>query len=423
MTDGFERARQLIPGGVSSPARAFGAVGGDPVVADRGEGAYIVDTDGRRFIDYIQGFGSVILGHAHRRVTDAVTAAALRGGATGLASEAEVHLAASIVDRIDSVERVRFVTSGTEASMTAARIARAATKRDVIVKFEGCYHGHSDAFLAKAGSGVATFAVPMAAGVPAASVADTIVAPYNDVAVLTDLFTERGSEIAAVFVEPVAANMGVIPPEPQFLEHIVALAADAGAIAVFDEVVTGFRMGTHGAQRQIRADLTMFGKVIGGGLPIGAVGGRADLMDLLAPVGPVYQAGTYAAHPHALTAGAAVLEALTPDAYATLEASATKLFSGLAAVAKEAGAEVSIVRVNTFGCVFFRADPPIDFAGSDACDKQAFARFHRAMRERGVLIAPSPFEAWFPSLAHTDADIDRTIEAASEAFITAKEAE
>lgn len=242
------KASDLIPGGVSSPARAFGAVGGNPVVAARGEGAYIVDVEGNRFIDYIQGFGSVILGHADARVTQAVVEAAERGGATGLASRAEVELAELIVDRVASVERIRFVTSGTEASMTAARIARAATGRDMIVKFEGCYHGHSDAFLAKAGSGVATFAVPMAAGVPPRSVADTLVLPYNDKAALTEAFAGRGDEIAAVFVEPVAANMGVVAPDPGFLRAVGDLARGAGALTVFDEVVTGFRVGPHGAQ-------------------------------------------------------------------------------------------------------------------------------------------------------------------------------
>jgi len=416
----LDRARALIPGGVSSPARAFGAVGGDPVVAAAGEGAYIVDTDGNRYIDYIQGFGSVILGHADPRVTEAITAAVARGGATGLASEAEVALAELIVGRVPSVERIRFVTSGTEASMTAARIARAATQRDVIVKFEGCYHGHSDAFLARAGSGVATFAVPMAAGVPQASVADTIVVPFNDCTALEKVFADRSGDIAAVFVEPVAANMGVVAPDPDFLRAVVDLARDAAAISVFDEVVTGFRVGPHGAQGEMHADLTMFGKVIGGGLPVGAVGGRADLMDLLAPLGPVYQAGTYAAHPHAMAAGAAVLSALAPRDFATLEALAMRLFEGLASAARDVGADASVVRANTFGCVFFASEPPRDFAGSNATDKEGFARFHRALRSGGVLIAPSPFEAWFPSLAHTADDIDRTVDVARSAFAAAR---
>ncbi len=411
----FERARSLIPGGVSSPARAFGAVEGDPIFAARGEGAYLVDADGNRYVDYIQGFGAVILGHGDARVTEAVQDAASRGGAFGLSTEHEVRLAELVVDRVPSVERVRFVTSGTEASMTAARIARAATGRDVILKFEGNYHGHSDAFLAKAGSGVATFGIPMAAGVPRASVADTIVFPYNDVAALTKAFDR---EIAAVFVEPVAANMGVVVPDRTFLDAIVSLCQAHGAISVFDEVVTGFRIGAGGAQSALALapDLTMFGKVLGGGLPIGAVGGRADLMELLAPVGAVYQAGTYAAHPHAMAAGVATLEALAPEDHANLEATATALVAGLDEAAKHAGADISVVRAGTFLSVFFTPDVPRDFGDVERSDKQAFARFHRAMRERGVLLAPSPFECWFPSLAHGDAEIAKTVEAAAEAF-------
>jgi glutamate-1-semialdehyde 2,1-aminomutase len=411
----FDRARSLIPGGVSSPARAFGAVEGDPIFAAGGEGAYLVDADGNSYVDYIQGFGAVILGHGDGRITQAIHDAASRGGAFGLSTEHEIELASLVVERVASVERVRFVTSGTEASMTAARIARAATGRDVIVKFEGNYHGHSDAFLAKAGSGVATFGVPMAAGVPQASVADTIVVPYNDVAALTKAL-ER--DVAAVFVEPVAANMGVVVPDRAFLDAIVRLCQAHGAISVFDEVVTGFRVGAGGAQSALglSPDLTMFGKVLGGGLPIGAVGGRADLMELLAPVGTVYQAGTYAAHPHAMAAGVATLGALSPQEYATLEATASSLAEGLTSAAKHAGAEVSVVRAGTFLSVFFTPDEPRNFDDVQRSDKQAFARFHRAMRERGVLIAPSPFECWFPSFAHGEGEVSKTIDAASEAF-------
>ena len=413
----------MIPGGVSSPARAFGAVGGDPIFADRGEGAYIVDRDGNRYVDYIQGFGSIILGHADARVTEAVTAAAGRGGATGLSSMDEVELASTIVERVPSVERVRFLTSGTEASMTAARIARAATQRTTIVKFEGNYHGHADHFLAKAGSGVATFGIPMAAGVPASSVADTIVLPYNDRGSLEAAFRDHGDEIACVFVEPVAANMGVVVAEPEFLRAILDLSRVAGALAVFDEVVTGFRLWESGAQGSLHLepDLTMFGKVIGGGLPVGAVGGRADLMELLAPLGPVYQAGTYAAHPHAMAAGRAVLDAITTDDYARLEALATMLADGLVSAAKDADAAATIVRAGTFLCVFFGVDVPRDFSDVNASDRDAFARFHRALRSQGVLIPPSPFEAWFPSLAHTQREIERTIDAAASAFGSAKE--
>jgi glutamate-1-semialdehyde 2,1-aminomutase len=415
----FDRARGVIPGGVSSPARAFGAVGGDPVFAERGEGAYLVDTDGNRYIDYIQGFGSVLLGHADPRVTEAVNAAAFRGGAVGLSTENEVRLAELVTTFVDSVDRVRFVTSGTEASMTAARIARAATERTVLVKFEGCYHGHADAFLAKAGSGVATFGVPMAKGVPPVSVADTVVIPYDDIPALEAVFDARGDEIAAVFVEPVAANMGVVVPEPTFLARILELCRAHGAVSIFDEVVTGFRVGHGGAQGQLelRPDLTMFGKVLGGGLPIGAVGGRADLMELLAPLGPVYQAGTYAAHPHAMAAGVAVLDAIhTPWAFPKLEMTATALAEGLTAAAKSADVDATVARAGTFLSVFFSPQAPRNFADVDASDKAAFGVFHRAMRINRVLIAPSPFEAWFPSLAHSESDIDRTIEAAASAF-------
>jgi len=414
----FERARSLIPGGVSSPARAFGAVGGDPLFAERGEGAYIVASDGTRYIDYIQGFGAVILGHAAPVVTKAIQAAAKRGGAVGLATEAEVRLAELVHERMPAIERIRFVTSGTEASMTAARIARAATDRPVVVKFEGGYHGHADAFLAKAGSGVATFSVPMAAGVPAGSVQDTVVLPFNDKRTLQVLFDDHGGEIAAVFVEPVAANMGVVVPDRDFLEAIVELSRSHAVISIFDEVVTGFRIGVGGAQEafDLTPDLTMLGKVLGGGLPIGAIGGRADLMDLLAPVGAVYQAGTYAAHPHAMTAGAAVLESITTTDYDNLEATASRLADGLTAAAKEAGAHAVVVRAETFLTVFFRDDVPRDFADVSESNRDAFAAFHRAMRERGVLLPPSPFEAWFPSLAHGDDEIEATLSAAKEAF-------
>jgi glutamate-1-semialdehyde 2,1-aminomutase len=318
---------------------------------------------------------------------------------------------------------VRFLTSGTEASMTAARIARAATGRTVIVKFEGCYHGHADAFLAKAGSGVATFAVPMAAGVPESSVAQTLVLPYNDAAALDAAFAEHGDRVACVFIEPVAANMGVVVPEPMFLGCVVDVARRHGALSIFDEVVTGFRLRPDGAQGAfgLSPDLTMFGKVVGGGLPIGVVGGRAELMDLLAPIGSVYQAGTYAAHPHAMAAGRAVLDAAGTEDYSRLEVLAAVLADGLVAAIKDADVRASVVRAGTFLSVFFGIDVPSDFAAVNACDREAFARFHRAMRDRGVLLPPSPFEAWFPSLAHTPGDIEQTIHHASEALREAPE--
>lgn len=408
----------MIPGGVSSPARAFGAVEGDPIFAARAEGAYLVDTEGRRYIDYIQGFGSIILGHS--MVTDVVAESAARGGAVGLSTEAEVRLAELVVDDVPSIERVRFMASGTEAGMTAARIARAATERTVLVKFAGCYHGHADAFLAKAGSGVATFGVPMAKGVPDSSVRETIVLPFNDADAVAAVFNTRGNDIAAVFVEPIAANMGVVVPEPSFLTALGELCRRHGALSVFDEVVSGFRVGLGGAQEsmELHPDLTMLGKVLGGGLPIGAVGGRAELMELLAPMGPVYQAGTYAAYPHAMAAGARVLERLTPEAYATLEATATRLADGLTSAVKSTGAEATVVRATTFLCVFFSSEPPRNFDEVDTCDRAAFGRFHQALTAEGVLIPPSPFEAWFPSLSHGDDEIDRTVDAARVAFAT-----
>jgi glutamate-1-semialdehyde 2,1-aminomutase len=422
MTDLPDRARKFIPGGVSSPARAFGAVGGDPIFADHGEGAYLVDTHGDRYVDYIQGFGAVILGHADPRVADAIATAAKRSGAVGLSTEAEVRLAELVVERVPTAERARFVTSGTEASMTAARIARAATERSVIVKFEGCYHGHADGFLAKAGSGVATFAIPMAAGVPDESTDTTRVLPFNDIGQVGNFFELHGSSVAAVFVEPIAANMGTVLPEPGFLASIIEGCAAHGALTVFDEVVTGFRVGPGGAQEafELEPDLTMLGKVLGGGLPIGAVAGRADLMDRLSPVGDVYQAGTYAAHPHAMAAGVATLEALTSEDYASLEATATLLSDGLSAAAKDAGVEATVVRAGTFLTVFFASDAPKNFDDSNAIDRDAFARFHRSLRDNGVLIPPSPFEAWFPSLAHGDREVEATIDAASAAFAAAK---
>lgn len=416
--DLYSEARVLIPGGASSPARAFGLVGGDPMFAVRGEGAYVYDADGRAYVDFIQGFGAVILGHAHESVTDAVVEAARRGGALGLTTPDEVRLAELVGEHVRSVERIRFLASGTEAGMTAARIARAATGRPVILKFEGGYHGHADAFLAKAGSGVAAYAIPMAAGVPQASVADTLVLPYNDTGALEQAFAERGGEIAAVFVEPVAANMGVVLPDAGFLLRVLQLCREHEAVSVFDEVVTGFRVGLGGAQGMfdLSPDLTMLGKVLGGGLPIGAVGGRAELMELLAPTGSVFQAGTYASHPHAMAAGVAVLRELAPFVYDGLTEGAASLASGLEEAAREAGARATVVRAGTFLSVFFRERPPRSLTEAQEGGGEAFARFHRRLRAEGILIPPSPFEAWFPSLAHGAEEIERAVEASRRAF-------
>jgi glutamate-1-semialdehyde 2,1-aminomutase len=410
LTDLFDRARRVIPGGVSSPARAFKAVGGDPVFAVRGSGARLFGDDGRDYVDYIQGFGAVILGHGHPAVTAAVVEAASRGGAFGLSTPEEVRLASLVCEAMPSIERVRFVASGTEAAMTAARLARAFTGRRLIVKFDGCYHGHADEFIAGAGSSALTYDAGGMAG------PSMVVLPFNDGGALKSCFADAGGDIACVFVEPVASNMGVVLPDEGFLEQVVAAARSAGSLVVLDEVVTGFRLGRSGAQGRLglRPDLTMLGKVLGGGLPIGAVGGRAEIMDLLLPLGPVFQAGTYAAHPHAMAAGVAVLQLLEDRHFAELEGKAERLASGLSAAAAAAGA--CVVRGGTILSVFFASTPPRDLAAVQACDREAFARFHRSLRDQGILIAPSPFEAWFPSLAHGEDVLDQTIDAARVAF-------
>lgn len=421
----FERARDVVPGGVSSPARAFGAVGGDPLFCARAEGPYLWDTDGERYVDYVQGFGAVILGHTHARVTKATEEAASRGGTVGISTPDEIGLAELVCERVPTAERVRFVASGTEAGMTAARIARGITGRDGLVKFEGCYHGHADAFLAKAGSSAATFGIPMAAGVPEASVADTVVLPFNDREGLERVFSQRGGEIAAVFVEPVPANMGVVLPSAEFLADVRRLCTEHGALCVFDEVVTGFRLAPGGAQEVfgLDPDLTMLGKVLGGGLPVGAVAGPAELMDRLAPTGEIFQAGTYASHPHAMAAGAACLDALDADVYDELAETARTLQQGLEEAARDAGVTAAVPRADTILSVFFRGSPPQDFDETHDSDTEAFARFHRTLRASGVLVPPSPFEAWFPSVAHTSREIDRTLEAARKAFTAAAEGE
>ena len=348
----FDRALARIPGGVNSPVRAFGAVGGEPFFAARGEGAYLVDTEGRRYVDYVQSWGASILGHAHPKVVEAVQRAAADGTSYGVPTAREVELAETICARIPSVEKVRLVSSGTEPAMTAVRLARGATGRAKIVKFAGCYHGHLDALLAAAGSGVATFGLPGSAGVTEGTVADTIVVPYNDAAAVDELFARAGGEIAAVLVEPVAANMGLVPGDDAFLATLRRRCDEHGAVLVFDEVITGFRVGPAGAQGLMRAtpDLTLLGKVVGGGLPLAAVGGRADLMDELAPVGAVYQAGTLSGNPLATAAGLAALSLLDDDAYTRLETIATRLADGLAANFASAGVTAQVPRTPTSRC-------------------------------------------------------------------------
>ena len=419
-----DRARGLFPGGVNSPVRAYRAVGGSPPVVVAGEGAQVRDADGRTLIDLVGAYGPLILGHADPRVVAAIQAAAARGGPFGVTTPAEVGLGELIRDAMPSIERLRFTSSGTEAVMSALRVARGATGRDLVLKFDGGYHGHVDGLLAEAGSGLATLGLPGSAGVTAAVAGETLVAPYNDLAAVRAAFAAHRGRIAAVIVEPVAANMGVVLPAPGFLEGLRAVTAREGALLVFDEVITGFRVARGGAQERygVRPDLTVLGKVIGGGLPIGAYGGRADLMAHVAPEGPVYQAGTLSGHPIAMAAGAATLEALTPGVYAELERIGGALEAALRAAAEDAGVGVSVVRSASLLTVFFRSSPPANHAEARAADTAAFARFFRALAEAGIHVPPSQFEAWFLSAALTDSEIAEVVEAARSAFLAAASA-
>ena len=412
------RAEDLFPGGVNSPVRAFRAVDRAPLLLERGEGPYVWDVDGRRYIDYIGAWGPAILGHGHPAVIDAVVTSARDGFALGATHPLEIELGEAIRRAMPSVERLRFTSSGTEAVMSALRLARAATGRDLIVKFAGGYHGHADGLLVEAGSGVMTNAIPGSAGVPEATAAQTVVLPYNDPSSVTRAFDEHKGRIAAVIVEPVAANIGVVPPAPGFLEHLRETTRADGAVLIFDEVITGFRVGPGGAQARfgIRPDLTTLGKIIGGGMPIGAYGGRADLMKLVAPAGPVYQAGTLSGHPLSMAAGIATLAALDADRYVALEEVAATLASGLEAAAREAGRAVAVSRIGSLLTVFFRPTPPIDAAEALASDRAGFARFFGAMLDRGILLPPSQFEAWFVSMAHGPVELQATLDAAQAAF-------
>jgi glutamate-1-semialdehyde 2,1-aminomutase len=413
-----ERAERLFPGGVNSPVRAFRAVGRPPIVLERGAGPYVWDADGRRFIDYVGSWGAAILGHAARPVVDAIVAAAANGLALGATHPSEIELGEAIRRAMPSLERLRFTSSGTEAVMSALRLARAATGRDLVVKFAGAYHGHSDGLLVEAGSGVATQAIAGSAGVPDTVAGLTIVLPFNDPTSVTLAFAAHPGRIAAVIVEPVAANTGIIGPAPGFLEHLRETTHADGALLVFDEVITGFRLGPGGAQARfaVRPDLTTLGKVIGGGMPIGAYGGRADLMDLVAPSGPVYQAGTLSGHPLAMAAGIATLAELAPARYVQLEETVAGLADDLVAAAADAGCVASVARVGPLLTVFFLPTAPADAADALAADRAAYARFFGAMLDRGVLLPPSQFEAWFPSMAHGPAEIAATVAAARIAF-------
>jgi glutamate-1-semialdehyde 2,1-aminomutase len=413
-----EQAERLFPGGVNSPVRAFRSVGRPPLILERGDGAYVWDADGRRYIDYIGGWGAAILGHAHPTVMTAITDATRNGLALGATNPAEIQLGEAIRSAVPSMERLRFTSSGTEAVMSALRLARAATGRDLVVKFAGAYHGHTDSMLVEAGSGVATQAIAGSAGVSESVVSSTAVLPYNDVTAVTHAFASNPGRIAAVIVEPVAANSGVIAPFEGFLEHLRETTREDGALLIFDEVITGFRLGIGGAQSRfgVGPDLTTLGKIIGGGMPIGAYGGRAELMDLVAPAGPVYQAGTLSGHPLSMAAGIATLAELTPERYTRLEATAADLAAGLTAAAAAAGCLASVAQAGPLLTVFFRASAPVNAAEALESDRGAFSRFFGSMLDHGVVLPPSPFEAWFPSMAHGRAEIEATIEAAATAF-------
>jgi glutamate-1-semialdehyde 2,1-aminomutase len=415
----YARAQASIPAGVNSPVRAFRAVGGTPPFFERAAGAYLWDADGRRYLDYVGSWGPMLAGHTHPAVVEAVQEAASRALSFGAPTEAEVALAERLKRSVPSLELVRLVSSGTEATMSALRLARGHTGRPLIVKFEGCYHGHADSLLVKAGSGALTFGNPSSAGVPAETAAHTVVLDYNDARGVEQLFAARGAEIAAVIVEPVAGNMNLVLPAPGFLETLRACCTRHGALLVFDEVMTGFRVAPGGAQERfsIRPDLTTLGKVIGGGLPVGAFGGARAVMEKIAPLGPVYQAGTLSGNPVAVAAGLATLELTdAPDFYPRLEASTRALVEGLAAEARSAGVEFSAQSIGSMFGIYFRAAPPKSFAEVMQCDRERFNRFFHAMLGEGVYLAPSAYEAGFVSAAHGAAEIEETLKAARKAF-------
>lgn len=406
-----------MPGGVNSPVRAFRAVGGTPLYFAKASGATLTDVDGNEYIDYVSSWGAILLGHAHPAVTDAVAAAASLGTSYGAPHEGEILLASEVIDR-KGIERVRFVNSGTEASLAAVRLARAATGRTKLIKFEGNYHGALDPLLAKAGSGVATFGLPDSAGVPAEAARGTLTARYNDAEDVRRLLEANPGEIAAVLLEPVAGNMGLVPPRPGFLEELRSLCDQHGALLVVDEVMTGFRVSRGGAiaRFNLRPDLVIMGKVIGGGLPVGAYGGRRDLMEMIAPLGPVYQAGTLSGNPLAMAAGHAVVTCLTDELYTNLEVAGERLQRGLQLAAEAADVPAQVQRVGSMISVFFTEMPVRDFDDAMATDKALFGRLFHALLKRGVYLPPSALESWFITAAHDDAAIDRTVEAFEDAL-------
>ncbi len=417
--DLFQRARRLMPGGVNSPVRAFKSVGGEPFFTDRADGAYLWDVEGKRYIDYVGSWGPMVAGHNHPKVREAVENAARAGLSFGTPCPAEVTMAETITRLVPSLEMVRMVNSGTEATMAAIRVARGHTGREKIVKFEGCYHGHGDAFLVKAGSGALTFGVPTSPGVPKALADLTLTLPYNDLDAARELFTQVGDEIAGLIIEPVAGNMNCIPPRTGYLQGLRDLCSRHGAVLIFDEVMTGFRVALGGAQQLygITPDLSTFGKIIGGGMPVGAYGGKREIMEKVAPSGPIYQAGTLSGNPVAMAAGLAMLELIqAPGFYAELERKTHLLADGLRAVAADAGVPFSTNAVCGMFGLFFTSEKVETYTQATACDVAAFNRFFHAMLERGVYLAPSAFEAGFMSLAHSEQDIADTLQAAREAF-------
>src|SRR5258706_2461579 len=415
----FEKAEKVLVGGVNSPVRAFRSVGGEPLIIEKGSGQYLYDADGNQLLDYVCSWGAMLLGHAHPAVSAAIAEQARRGTSFGVTTELELQLATLITKAIPFIEKVRFVSSGTEATMSAVRLARGVTKRDLIIKFEGCYHGHADSFLSQAGSGLATLGIAECPGVPQALAALTLNVAYNDLRGVEKLFSEHKDKIAAVIVEPIAANMGVVLPEEGFLQGLRDLTRKHGALLIIDEVITGFRLHHGSAQTLlgVEGDLTTMGKIIGGGVPVAAYGGRAELMNNVAPLGPVYQAGTLAGNPLAMRAGIAALEQLTKsELYEEMTQLARRLVFGLRAELADAGIPAQINAIGSLSTVFFTAEPVRNYANAKRSDTRRYARFFREMLDRGVFFAPSQFEAAFVSAAHTSQDIDRTLAAAHESL-------